>query len=361
MKSKKVIICVTNDLSTDQRVHKVAQSLMAKGGYEVVLVGRRLKSSPDIDRDYATERFRVWINKGPFFYLFYNIRLFIYLIFSNFQIVLSNDLDTLPACKTAAKLKKKKLVYDSHELFTEVPELVARPKIKAIWERIEKKFISNIQWSYTVCEPIADIYKSKYHINMQVIRNLPLKQSQPEIDKFDTPTLIYQGALNMGRGLELMIDVMSYLPDFQLVICGTGYLLKTLQDLCIEKKLTNVNFTGHLDFTALQQMTSQAHIGLSWEENIGKNYYFALPNKLFDYIQARIPVLISDLPAMRQIVDGYNVGKVLSDRNPEKIALQIRAIYTNRHTFAEALEEASHELCWEKEERKLLEIFNQIV
>src|SRR6056297_335769 len=146
----RVIICVTNDLTTDQRVHKVAMSLQNKMQHDVLLVGRRFRSSKPVQRPYSTHRFSLLANRGSLFYAFFNIRLFIFLLFSKFDIVLSNDLDTLPACTLAKIIKKKKLIYDSHELFTEVPELINRPKVKSIWEWIEQKCIPKISTFYTV-------------------------------------------------------------------------------------------------------------------------------------------------------------------------------------------------------------------
>ncbi|MDA3866846.1 MAG: glycosyltransferase [Salinivirgaceae bacterium] len=356
-KQTHVIICVTNDLSTDQRVHKVAVSLQKHLNYTVTLTGRHLQQSKKIDRPYQTKRFRLLINSGSLFYLCYNLRLFIYLLFSKFTIVVSNDLDTLPACRVAAALRRKKLVFDSHELFTEVPELVHRPTIKRIWELIERIFIPGIQRFYTVCRPIAHIYANKYHVNVSVIRNVPFRQPPMAIKKFDQPALIYQGALNMGRGIELMIETMKYLPGFILIICGTGDLENELKQIVTDQKLENVVFKGHLAFADLASVTRRAHIGLSWEENLGKNYYYALPNKLFDYIQAQVPVMVSDLPAMAEIVTNYKVGEVIQSRQPEKLAQQIQNIYDKHHTFEPALARAAEVLCWENEEKTLIDLY----
>ncbi len=354
----RVIICVTNDLTTDQRVHKVAMSLQNKMQYDVLLVGRRFRSSERVQRPYSTRRFRLLFNHGSLFYAFFNIRLFIFLLFSKFDIVLSNDLDTLPACTLAKIIKKKKLVYDSHELFTEVPELINRAKVKSIWEWIEQKCIPKVSRFYTVAQPIADIYAEKYQIPVQVVRNVPYYRENKDVNKFDKPTLIYQGALNKGRGLELMIETMAFLPGFQLIICGSGYMEKKLQKQVELNSIPNVEFTGHKDFEELKKLTPKAHIGLSWEENLGKNYYYALPNKLFDYIQARIPALVSALPSMEKIVTEYQVGEVLKNRKPEKIANQIKELYDKQYTFEERLHIAAGELCWENEQHKLIEIFN---
>ncbi|MCF6185522.1 MAG: glycosyltransferase [Bacteroidales bacterium] len=184
-KKQKIIISVTNDLVADNRVHKVADSLI-KFGFEILLVGRKLPGSLHVNREYKTKRFKLLFNKGAMFYAFYNIRLFFFLLFAKADIFLSNDLDTLPANFIASKIRNKKLVYDSHEYFTEVPELVNRPKIKRIWENTEKRILPKIKFLYTVCNSIADIYNKKYGINMKVVRNIPecekvFKYEKPEL------------------------------------------------------------------------------------------------------------------------------------------------------------------------------------
>jgi glycosyltransferase involved in cell wall biosynthesis len=357
MNVKHVILCVTNDLSTDQRVHKVALTLSDKLDYKVLLVGRKLKDSKAIQRSYATKRLNLLFTKGPLFYLFFNLRLFLFLLFKRADIVVSNDLDTLPGCAMAAKVKCKKLFYDSHELFTEVPELIGRTRIQKIWERVEKRFVKRVEKFYTVCKPIADIYNEKYHKEVAVIRNLPLKKAVATIDRFEKPTLIYQGALNLGRGIDLMIETMQYLPDFQLIIVGKGDKEHVLQLKAKEMKIQNLDFKGFVAIEELKKLTAKAHIGLSWEENLGLNYYYALPNKVFDYIQAEIPVLVSNLPGLKSIVDEYHVGEVLKSRSPEKIAQQIEQLYEKRHTFEAGLKEASEILTWENEEKVIKEIF----
>lgn len=354
---ERVIICVTNDLSTDQRVHKVARTIKNYTKKDVVLAGRKKPGSPPVRRSYRTLRFRLPFQKGALFYAAYNLRLLIHLLFNKYQLIISNDLDTLPACSLAARLKKTKLFYDSHELFTEVPELVNRPMIKKIWEWIENKSIGNVNLSYTVCEPIAKIYAKKYHIPVHVIRNVPYKNKRPRADQYQKPTLIYQGALNKGRGLELMIRVMQQLPHFQLLIYGNGDIENMLRRQAGNS--TNVKFYGYRNFEELKNLTPKAHIGLSWEENIGKNYYYAQPNKMFDYIQARIPVLVAPLPGMEQIISTYNVGEMLYSREPQKIVTQIQQLYEKRHNFEDGLEKAAAILNWENEEKKLLSFFKQ--
>ncbi len=369
--NKRVIISVTNDLVADNRVHKVATSLM-KFGFDVLLVGRKLNASLPVNRDYKTKRFRLLFHKGAMFYACYNIRLFLFLLFRKADIFLSNDLDTLPANYYASIIKKIKLVYDSHEYFTEVPELVNRPKVKRIWEKIEKRILPKIKYSYTVCQSIADIYSQKYGINMQVVRNIPICNIEYE-DSFptlfsefkDKNIILYQGAVNIGRGIEHVIRAMQFVDNAVFVIIGDGDIKVEMERLVEELKLkSKVLFTGKMPFNELLSYTKNADIGISLEENIGLNYYYALPNKLFDYIRANVPVLVSKLPEIERIVNKYGIGEFIDNHNVEHIAEKINMMMKSPEKISfwkENLKKASKELCWENEEQVLKSIFIEFI
>jgi len=365
---KSIISTVSNDICTDNRVHKIAMTLLANG-YKITVVGRKLKHSKDLsDRPYKTKRFKLLFNKGPLFYLNLNLRLFIYLMQSKEDIILSNDLDTLPACRSAASLRKKKLVYDSHELFPEVPELVNRPLVKKIWLYLERKLIKKIDLGLTVSPSIAEYYMNAYSITFEVIKNLSKFRFDYEFEDIqkntDNKIIIYQGALNIGRGIELAIQSMSFIDNATLIIAGSGDIEQKLKSLAkkmnIEKK---VRFTGRLAFEELWQYTRNADLGVSLEEDMGLNYRYALPNKLFDYIQARLPVIVSDLPEMKKIIDKYKIGEILIQRSPENLANIISQMlnnYISDGKYTSNLALAARELCWEKEEEKLRILFKQL-
>ena len=139
---KTAIVCVTNDLSTDQRVHKTCLTL-EKCGYWVVEYGRLLPESKPLQRNYFILRKKLFFHSGPLFYAEYNIRLFFHLLIANVDLIFANDLDTLPAAFLAATLRGKRLIYDTHEFYTETPELVSRPTIQAIWKKIENTIYLN--------------------------------------------------------------------------------------------------------------------------------------------------------------------------------------------------------------------------
>ena len=361
MKNKKirVIISVTNDIATDNRILKVAKSLH-KSGFEITITGRKLKYSPEIKLPYKIKRFRLFFNKGALFYAEYNVRLFFYLIFHKSDIFLSNDLDTLLANFLAAKLKRKKLVYDSHEFFTEVPELIDRPKVQKIWKKNEKIALPRVSASYTVCQSIADYYKNLYGVKMQVIRNIPYCKAD-ECKDTKAGNIIYQGALNKGRGLESIIEAMQYIENHLLVIAGTGdienKLIQLVKRLNLQRKVV---FLGRVLPEKLSEYTQLAVLGLSIEENLGLNYYYALPNKIFDYINNCVPVLCSPFPEMSNVIKKYKVGWLLKSRKPKEIAKQINEILSNKEEYNEKLhntKKARKELCWQNEEKKLLNIF----
>ncbi len=357
---KKVIISVTNDLSTDQRVNKVANSLI-DAGFFVLLVGVNKKKKNILEkRNYDCFRFDVFFKKGFFFYLEFNIRLFLFLILNKSDIFLSNDLDTLLANFFASKLKKTKLVYDSHELFPEVPELLNRPVVKFIWSSMEKFLLKRVKHSYTVSESIAKYYNKKYGINMSVISNFPkMDFFNGAIKKTNkNKKIIYQGAVNKDRGIELMIEAMQYV-DAELYIVGEGDILGEMIQVVEKVKLKNkVFFVGKVPFHQLFQITKTADLGLSFEEDTCLAYRYSLPNKIFDYINAEIPILISNLPEFKSIIEAYPVGMVLNSRNVKNVSKQINHMLSfKKSNWIPFLLEAKKAYSWKNEEKKLLTIF----
>jgi len=169
---KHIFIAVTNDLSTDQRVNRIARTL-SENGYTVKLIGSYLRKSYPLKMDFDNKRFNLVFKSGALFYAEYNIRLFLFLLFNRFDIILANDLDTLLGAYLGALLKRKPIVFDSHELFIEVPELVNRPLQKNSWKLLDRLLIPRLKYCYTVCDSIARYYHKKYGSHFTVIRNVP--------------------------------------------------------------------------------------------------------------------------------------------------------------------------------------------
>jgi len=364
-----ICISVTNEVYTDQRLGRTVKSLI-KAGYAVIVIGR-IRKSGDTATSYPcpVKRFHLLFHKGPLFYAEYNLRLFALLLFSKADIFLACDLDTLVANYLAALLRRKSLVYDSHEYFTEVPELIGRPGTKKIWEGIERRILPHIRHAYTVSQSIADAYKAKYGIRMKVIRNYPtriksLVQPGFSLKRGNENIILYQGSVNMGRGLELAIMAMKFVENARLVIVGDGDVRSDLIKLCENANLADrVTFCGRISVEHLSLYTVQADLGISLEEDLGLNYRYALPNKLFDYIQAGVPVLVSDLPEMAAIVYKYDIGKTIRTRNPRELAACFSDMLNNtseRKRWKEKLLIAAEQLCWENEESNMLQVYHQL-
>ncbi|PQJ23532.1 glycosyltransferase family 4 protein [Tenacibaculum sp. SG-28] len=360
---QRILVSVTNDITTDQRVAKVCSSL-EKSGYEILLVGRLRSDSVPLQRSYSTLRLKLWFEQGPLFYAEYNIRLIILLLFTRKDIILANDLDTLPACYLASVLQRKTIVYDSHELFPEIPELTNRPRIKKIWECIEAIIVPKLANCYTVCDSIAGYYYSKYKTKFSVVKNVPRKENEAiALDTFQKAknknTIIYQGAVNKGRGIELVLESMHLLPEWIFLIIGSGDIISKIQNEISTKNLQQqVLLLGKLSPEELRKVTPMATIGISLEEDMGLSYRYALPNKVFDYIQARVPVLTSDLPEMKKIIEQYAIGEVLTKRTPEQFATTVQQIANS--DYGNNLERARAELIWEKEEIILQSLFKNL-
>jgi glycosyltransferase involved in cell wall biosynthesis len=281
--------------------------------------------------------------------------------------LVSNDLDTLPAVYLVARIRGIPLVYDSHEFFTELPEMVGRPIVRRVWSWFEQTLLPRIRHGYTVCQSISDAYHEKYGIRLAVVRNLPVASTRnaPGMDTEgpQRDLIIYQGAVNMGRGLESMIHALVYLEKYRFQLFGEGTISRDLVRLRDSLSLgARVEFMGRIPFEELRWHTRQAALGISLEEDIGLNYRYALPNKLFDYIQAQIPVLVSDLPEMSRIVREYEIGQVVRSREPEQLARQMEEMIVSeelREKWIRNLCRAAQELCWAKEVNKLRDVFRQ--
>jgi len=359
-----ITLSVINDLVSDQRMHRIATALQTNG-HQVLLIGRKLPASPAIsDRPYQTHRMKLFFTQGKLFYLEYNWRLFWFLIRKKSDMLVANDLDTLLANYLASKVRKAELVYDTHEYFTEVPELIDRPLTRSIWLRLEKWLFPKLKKAYTVNKSIAEIYRQKYGVDVQVVRNLPFRQ-ESSTNSLKKDVVIYQGAINLGRGIRLMMEAMEFLPSYEFWIFGGGDLDQTLR--AYRESLAwkdRIIFHGRLPFDQLFEWTSQARLGFSLEEDLGANYHFASPNKVFDYIQASVPVLVSDLPEMRRTVEEFGVGEILeeAERNPKALAERIILILSNKESYSSYVQNcrlASKELNWEKEQEKLLFIYEK--
>jgi glycosyltransferase involved in cell wall biosynthesis len=361
---------VSNDLTSDQRVHRVCSTLQA-AGYGVEVVGRALPDSQALaPRPYSTRRLRLWFRRKAWFYLELNLALVRYGLFKPVAAVHANDLDTLSAGWALAAFKRVPLVYDAHEIFTEVPELVGRPRVQRVWRWLERRLVPRVNLAFTVNTALVRWYAEAYpEVRFQALYNLPFRHPQeprqpaPQAQKI----ILYQGSVNLGRGVELMIDSVEHWPaNWVLWIIGEGdaYAACRSRAQSYRYEGTRVVFWGRLPFEQLIPLTRQAWIGLSLEEDLGLNYRYATPNKVFDYIQAGVPVVVSQLPEMQRIVEAHAVGWVLQDRTPEGLFRCLEAIASNPELYARKqanTQPASETLCWENESAVLLNGYQTVL
>ncbi|MGB3076298.1 MAG: glycosyltransferase [Chitinophagales bacterium] len=360
-----IVFTVVNDLTYDQRMNRICSSL-ANHGYEVTLVGRKLKESvPLANKTFRQKRLKLLFRKGKLFYLEFNIRLFFYLLFKKFDVVCGIDLDTILPCYMASKVKKKQCVYDAHEIFTEVPEVIRRPVIQDLWKRVERYSILRIKKCYTVCGALADYFYSQYGRTFEVVRNVPLLENSITVDenKLRDRFILYQGALNEGRGLEQLITAMQHIP-LHLKLAGEGDLSVALRKLVLELKLSEkVIFLGQQHPDDLRKITNQSFIGVNLLENKGLSYYYSLANKYFDYVHAGVPVITMNFPEYKQLNQQYEVAVLVNDLETKTIVEAVIELIENKDAYFRYHEQcllAMQEWNWQKEEQKLLAFYQSL-
>jgi glycosyltransferase involved in cell wall biosynthesis len=365
---KTAIVSVINDLTTDQRADRTCRALV-KAGFRVILTGRKLSHSlPLKERDYGIKRMRLLFTKGPCFYAEYNFRLFFFLLFRKCGLLISNDLDTLPANYLVSRIRRIPLIHDCHEYFRGMPELNGRETVRHTWKFIEDRIFPKLKTVVAVNRSIADLYHREYGNEISVVRNVPLmkhpdhsgRKSDLGIPE-EAQVILYQGAVNIGRGLEEAILAMKYVrSNAVLLIIGTGDILDRLRSLVVLEKLEDrVIFTGQVPFHDLYPLTCMADIGLSIEKDISINYHYCLPNKFLDYIQARVPVLVSPFPEMLAIVEKYRIGETIESHDPALLARDFDRMLSGKESlehYRAHLDQSAAELCWEKEEETLLNL-----
>lgn len=358
---KKLFFAVTTDLNHDQRMQRICGSL-AKAGYEVELVGRcKPDSKPLLPQPYRQHRLQCRFNKGKLFYLEYMLRLYVYLGRTAYDACCAIDLDTALPVYFRAKRAGKPFVYDAHEYFPEVVEVTDRKVVKAIWTAVESFIVRRTEYAYTVTESIAGIFLEKYNTRFAVIRNVPMLYTFEQSSE-EPKTILYQGAVNAGRGLEQLLYAMVGL-DATLLVCGDGDVLPHLRVLAEQLNISHkVKFMGQVLPSELLHITRRCQVGVMLLENRGLSYYYSLANKFFDYIHAGVPQLVIDFPEYRQLNQKYHVG-LLTSIEVAEIRQKLNLLLTDKalhSTLKRNCELARHELNWQHEEQKLVAFYQKL-
>jgi len=360
---KRIVFTVTNDLSYDQRMQRICTSL-ANAGYNVLLVGRKLHDSVALKNAvFSQKRLRCIFNKGFLFYAEYNARLFFFLLFTKMDAVCAIDLDTILPCYFVSVIKNRKRIYDAHELFTEMKEVITRPEIKKRWMAIEKFAVPKFKNGYTVSYSIAEEFKKRYGAEYAVIRNLPYKKATSQTVNQQQKILLYQGAVNEARGLENLVVAMKEV-NAVLFMYGDGNIFNKIKSLIDTYELNKKVFLkGKVLPEELNVITSKAYAGINLVEPQGLNQLYSLANKFFDYIQAGIPQLTMNFPEYKKINDEYEIAVLINSVDVNEIADALNILLADDVLY-ERLKKgclvAADIFIWENEEKQLLNFYKNL-
>ncbi|WP_305751747.1 glycosyltransferase [Mammaliicoccus sciuri] len=290
----------------------------------------------------------------------------------NADIYHANDLNTLPQAIICSKLrlKPKPLIYDSHEVQSD--RTGYNPKTIKRIESFMLKFVDQmIVENHTRAKYNEDIYgfypktlynySEKYNIEEKQQINLHKKIGINEDEKI----LLYQGGLQQGRGLELLIEAMDEIEEGHLLFIGGGKLTQTLKEQAeASKQADRIHFLDKVPFQELPSYTREAYLGFQVLQNICFNHYSASSNKLFEYMMAHVPVISCDFPEIKKVVEETNTGIVVDSHNASEIANAVNQLVKDtslRNQLSENTKQAKEIYNWNNEKSKLLEVYNQFV
>ena len=342
-------------------MHRIAGTL-CKSGYRVLLVGRKRKDSAPLSNQlFQQKRLFCFWEKGPLFYIEYNIRLFCFLLLHKADIICAIDLDTILPCYCSSVVKKQKRVYDAHELFTEQFEIIRRPVIQKIWLAIASFALRRFKKGYTVNQFIANWLREQYGVQYEVIRNLPAMYEPGNEDTGNY--ILYQGAVNEGRCFDTLIPAMRTVPA-KLLICGKGNYYDQTKALIREHRLEHkIELRGYVSPEILRTITPKAIFGLTLFDEKGLNQYQSLSNRFFDYMMAGIPQLCVAYPEYIAINQTFGFAHMITATDSESLAREMNNLLTNTVLYKYLKEnalKARSELNWEDESNKLVRFYDQL-
>ena len=362
MARKKILTSAFSNLYTDQRIEKVCRTLH-ENGYDVELIGNNWGGKEEMSRPYPFSRIDIVSKTLKTAYFEFNWKLYQELKKKADEntILHANDLDALLPNYLLSKKLNIPLIFDSHEIFSEMPAVQGKISQK-LWRYLQNKIVPNLKFMITASGSYGKWFENKYGIKPIIVQNAPRKIDFSIVIPENNPKiLLYQGAINPFRGIDRAILAMHYVENVIFKIAGDGPKKKEYEDLVLKENLqTKVQFLGKLLPEDLRKITLTADLGMSIEENGGESYEFSLPNKVLDCIQARVPLILSPLPEMLIIKNQFDVGEIIENHQPENIAKAINLILNKgRNNYQPELEKASDILCWENEEIKLLGVFEK--
>ena len=377
MKTKQVTIFFIGDIKYDSRALKMAQTL-AQNGYKVNIfsfhsfnIPANLMSNFAKNDSYLTNK-KIEItyiklknsNKAPF--LEFYIKAFSILIKNKTDYMLCPDVYSIPLAYIASLFFKCKYIYDSRELFTDLASLHKKKIKQFVWKLIERCFVPRAKLLITVNESIAKILKNNFHNKkVEIIYNFPsLKLDKEQVDisqiigSNNSKVLTYQGGLQHGRGICILLDLISSIDECILLFLGNGQLKSRIKEHPLFNKRVFVK--DNISASQILKYTANSFLGMSIIENLSKSYYLSLPNKIFEYVHAGVPVISSNFPEIRNIVTRFNIGELVNPEDKQEILNKINFLIDNPdiyNTYKQNCINARDTLNWENQESKFIELF----
>jgi len=380
----KVCLIVSNKFTNDARVYKEAETLSKNNFKVVVFATNPQKKLPEkeIINQFVVKRLPIET---------YKLRLKLHKLVSQFipallrlraekaEIYHASDLDTLMIAYLACLGRKTKLIYDSHELWLERQEIFGSASIltRSIYRFMllqEKMLINKVDLVITVSDSIAQYLKNHYRIKKpEIVRNCPrlLTRERNQIfkDKFNLSNkkiVLYQGNLTKERGLmELVESTQWFSEDVVLILMGEGDLIKELKNYVKLKSLDKkVFFHEPVPLQDLSKYTASAEIGVIPYLNLSLNHYFSLPNKLFEYLHAGLPVVASNFPEISRIINSEKVGVTFNPSDPKDISAKINSVFSNQKKYKNMKERSikvAKKYTWENESKVLLRAYSGVL
>ncbi len=367
----RVVMFLFHTFHNDHRVLKEARSLV-RAGHEVTLIAMRESDDlPAKEMEQGIEVRRLRLHKWPFRkgrFLEYFLRAGIEGWKLNADVFHCHDLDTLLPGFLASTRRGTPLLYDSHELYSETHFLIGRKREQTLWNFIERHLIRHTSNVITVSDPIARELRLRYGVEQPVVvRNIPelvpLPTPTPFFrDGYQGPVFLCQGYMQPGRGLELLIHAMQFVPRGRLVLLGDGEIREDLRHLLHRLNLEDRVFLfPAVPLERLLEYTASASVGLIAYSTESLNFQYALPNKFFEYLMAGVPILTSNIPEVAELVRKYKVGRIIEPCDSRHFARELNSIAADPEGWKEIshnCRQAVHHLQWAREEEKLLHIYS---